>query len=49
LNINKAQTANFSYSSSAAAVVFGVYVSAWAVFRLEPLFAARQETKIGVS
>ena len=26
---------NFSYPSSAAAVVFGVHLSAWSVFRLD--------------
>jgi len=28
--------ANFSYPASSAAVVFGVYLSAQAVFRLDP-------------
>ncbi|MFA6013365.1 MAG: hypothetical protein WC799_25465 [Desulfobacteraceae bacterium] len=30
------QGAHFSYPSSAAAVVFGVYLSAQAAFRLDP-------------
>jgi len=32
---NKHRTANFSYPASAAAVVFGVYLSAWAAFQLD--------------
>jgi len=33
---NKALAHNFSYPSSAAAVVSGVYLSAQAAFRLDP-------------
>jgi hypothetical protein len=32
---------NFSYPASAAAVVFGVHLSAQTVFRFEPPLAAR--------
>jgi len=33
--IFKAPTTNFSYRSSAAAVVFGGHLSAWAAYRLD--------------
>ena len=33
--MDKARTANISYPASSAAVVFGVYLSARAVFRLD--------------
>ena len=36
LTENEQRTANFSYPSSAAAVVFGVHLSARAAFRLDP-------------
>jgi len=35
MTIEKRTPDNFSYSSSAAAAVFGVYLSARAVFRLD--------------